>query len=163
MIECSTELVVQTSIGLFPTAKTRPSTCTSQLPDSSQHRLGRGQTCDCNPTGQATHIVNSIWTYRAMETGLPPSPRFSVRPNGESNIRFGFGERERGWQSTTTRRILRIRQCTTTANSVKKARGSSQGVESTPTTFLPTGAHATSASRQVKLAWVSWRPFVVVQ
>ena len=28
---------------------------------------------------------------------------------------------------------------------------------------LPTGAHATSASRQVKLAWVSWRPFVVVQ
>ena len=57
VIECSTELVVQTSIGLFPIAKTRPSTCTSQLPDSSQHRLGRSQTCDCNPTGQATHVV----------------------------------------------------------------------------------------------------------
>jgi len=75
----------------------------------------------------------------------------------QSTIRFGFGERKRGWQSTTTRRTLKIRPCTTTANSVKKARGSSQGVESTPTTFLPTGDHATSASRQVKLAWVSWR------
>ena len=68
---------------------------------------------------------------------------------GQSNIRIDIVERKQGWQSTTTRRALKIRPFTTTANSAKRVRKLRRKAESIPTTFLATGDYVKSADRSI--------------